>query len=278
MLWLAAGLYRERTVDIPKVMGCDKAHVKDWWNADPVGKDASRILMEWWNTKKEHFEYSDVESAGHRVFSSDLFSEITSIALAPEIDGVFFFLEGGFLDYSGSVYFFNFRTGECRSLISKGRDGAQGIYASANSKWKEGGYRIGSLSDLYWNQQTMGCEFNISGDKRISFIFNKDGSTVEAVHEIPTASKPHTIVQSLGAGLQRYGDLTFEIRCGDLFLVNEATGREVCIESFGYILSFTLDQTKTKVLTVDREILGLSLNLYSIESKLALVQKQGISK
>jgi tetratricopeptide (TPR) repeat protein len=225
MLWLAAGLYRERTVDIPKVMGCDKAHVRDWWNVDTAGKNVPQAFRDWWSTKKERFEYSAVEAAGYRVFGTDFTSRMTAIAPAPEIDGVFFFVEGGFLDYSGSVYFFSFLTGECRPIIDEGRDVGQGVYASATAKWRQSGNRIGSLSAL-----------------------------------------------SLGPGVQRHGDLTVEIRRGDLFLVNETSGRETCIESFGYILSFTLNRQGTKLLTVDREILGQSLNLYDIEEKVALLQ------
>lgn len=272
MLWLAAGLYRERTVDIPKVMGCDKAHVRDWWNVDPAGKNVPQAFRDWWSTKKERFEYSTVEAAGHRVFGADFTSRMTSIALAPEIDGVFFFVEGGFLDYSGSVYFFSFRTGECRPIIDENRDGGQGVYASANAKWRQSGNRIDSLSDLCWNPQTMGCEFKIASDKRIGILFNKDGSLVEAIQDIPASVKPHPIVEILGPGIQRHGDLTVEIRRGDLFLVNETSGREACIESFGYVLSFTLNRQGTKLLTVDREILGQSLNLYDIEEKVALLQ------
>ncbi len=264
MFGLAAALYRERTVDIPKVMGCDKEHVRDWWNVEISGKTVQQAFRDWWGVRKNDFAYSGVESAGQRVFGVDFVRRMTAIAPAPELDGAFLFVEGGFLDYSGAVYFFSFRTQECRPLIGDDRAGSQGIYASANAKWKQSGNRLGQLSGLRWDPQTMCCEFNISGDRRIGIVFSKDGNTVEAIQEIPSVKIP-LIAPSLGLGIQRHGKFTYEIRRGDLFVVNEKTGGEACIESFGYILSFMLNQQGTKVLTIDREILGHSLNAYDIE-------------
>lgn len=268
MLHMAILLERERILDIPHILGLDKEHVRDWWNLGVPGASTQERFRQWWEKSRATFHYDSSDSPGKLIFAGNLLA-LTSFVSAPELDGAFFFVEGGFRGYFGDVYFFQFESGRFGSLTGKGRENWEGPYASAASKWRKRGSRIDRLHSLAWNSEKMRCEFSIAQDSRVGIRFSEDGNTVEDVEVIPDAEASHAKEEiRLGPGIQRVGDFTYELRLGDLFVVDERTGAEECIESFGYIQSFNLNQTGTKILALHRGILSPSLSLYDTEDSI----------
>jgi hypothetical protein len=256
LLWLAMALERERLVDTPRVLGIDHLHVRNWWDA--IGEDVPvrTIFQAWWAGQSNAFDFARSPARGQRVYGAGFASRITAIAHAPELDGAFFLEEGGFLDYSGSLGFFHFPSGACGTLTVRTRGETNGLLAQARERWTQSGFRIGSLANLSWNPDLLRCEFNISRDQRIGISFAAEPLAVASIEEIPPASADSPKDPSLGPGIQRRGDVTFEIRRGDLWAVHEPSCHEECLDDFGYYLSFALSRDGTRLLAAAREIAG----------------------
>lgn len=262
LLWLAMALEQERIVDVPRVLGIDRQHVRNWWEAIGENGSVHDAFQAWWNAESNAFDYARAPARGKRVFSPDFISRITVVAHAPELDGVFFLQEGGFLDYSGTVGFFHFPTGECGPLTARFRGETNGILAQARKHWSQSGFQVYSLSNLSWNPETLRCEVNVSGEKRIGISFELAPLAVAGIEEIPLSPIEHPKEPRLGPGIQQRGNLTFEIRRGDLFVVDEASGKEECLDDFGYYLSFALNRDGTQILAEAREIAGSAWILF----------------
>lgn len=254
--WLAMALERERLVDVPRVLGLDRQHVRNWW--ETIGEDipVQTIFQAWWNAESNAFDFARSPARSKRVFGAGLTSRITAVAHAPELEGIFFFEEGVFLGDSGNVGFFHFPSGECGLLTVRSRGETNGLLAQARERWTQSGFRIGSLSNLSWNPDLLRCEFTVSGEKRVGISFAADPFAVAAIEEIPAAAADIPKNPTLGPGIQRRGDVTFEIRRGDLWAVHEPSRREECLDDFGYYLSFALSRDGTKILAETREIAG----------------------
>lgn len=255
-LWLAMALEQERLVDIPRILGIDQQHIRNWWKAVGAGTAVQETFQTWWNAESNAFDFVRSPAPGRRVFGAGFTSRITAVAHAPELDGIIFMEEGGFLDYSGSVGFFHFPSGECGPLTGRSRGETNGLLAQARERWTQSGFHIGFLSNLSWNPDLLRCEFTVSGEKRIGISFAADPFAVAAIEEIPPAAADSPKNPTLGPGIQRRGDVTFEIRRGDLWAVHEPSGREECLDDFGYYLSFALSRDGTKILAEAREITG----------------------
>lgn len=253
---LAMALERERLVDIPRVLGLDRQHVRNWWESIGADVPVRTIFQTWWTGQSNTFDFARSPARGRRAYGAGFASRITAVAHAPELDGLFFLEEGGFLDYSGSVGFFHFPSGEAGPLTTRCRGETTGLLPQARARWTQSGFRIGSLSDLSWNPELLRCEFNSSGDKRIGISFAAEPLAVENIEEIPPAAADSPKDPCLGPGIQRRGDFTYEIRRGDLWTVHEPSGREECLDDFGYYLSFALSRDGTKILAAAREITG----------------------
>ena len=256
LLPLAMALERERLVDLPRVLGIDQRHVRNWWDVLDAGSAVRETIQSWWNAESNAFDYIRSPAQGRRVYGPGFTSRITAVAPAPELDGVFFLEEGGFLDYSGSVGFFHFPSGECGPLTRRMRGETNGIFAQAGEHWTQSGFQISILSHLAWNPNLLRCEFNVSGDKRVGISFATEPLALATIAEIPLSPIEFPKEPSLGPGIRRHGDFTFEIRRGDLFVVHEPTGKEECLDDFGYYLSFTLNRDATQILASAREIPG----------------------
>lgn len=255
-LSLAMALERERLVDVPRVLGIDQQHVRNWWEA--IGKDVPvrTIFQTWWRAESNAFDFARSPARGQRAYGAGFTSRITAVVHAPELDGLFFLEEGGFLDYSGSVGFFHFPSGEAGPLTARNRGETNGLLDHARARWTQSGFRIGTLSNLSWNPDRLRCEFTSSGEQRLGIAFANEPLAVESIGEIPPAAADSPKNPSLGPGLQRRGDFTFEIRRGDLWAVHEPSGREECLDDFGYYLSFALSRDGTQILAEAREIAG----------------------
>ncbi len=265
---LAMALERERLVDIPCVLGLDRQHVRNWWDA--IGEDVPvrTIFQTWWAGQSNAFDFARSHAPGRRAYGAGFASRLTAVAHAPELDGLFFLEEGGFLDYSGSVGFFHFPSGEAGPLTARSRSETNGLLAQARQRWTQSGFQIGLLSNLSWNPDLLRCEFNGSGEKRIGISFAAEPLAVTAIEEIPPAAADAPKNPALGPGLQRRGDFTYEIRRGDLWAVHEPSGREECLDDFGYYLSFALSRDGSQILAEAREIAGPAWILLDVPAAL----------
>jgi hypothetical protein len=184
-------------------------------------------------------------------------SGVSQIVLAPEIDGLFWLEEGG-RDYSATVYYFNFFDEQTTEILSGGFDGI-GSYSSSIG-WEYGG-SVGPIGGMNWNAAARTLEFTIENVGTFGAVF--DGTKLSKI--IPADRKPVVDKTVFNETIQNYGDQTFEIREGDLFLVDEKSGAEEVLLDYGYVLSFFPDSRLQKAVIVDRDILGQSLWLVNLD-------------
>ena len=266
--WLAMALERERLVDVPRVLGIDQLHVRNWWEA--IGKDVPvrTIFRTWWAGQSNSFDFAHSPARGKRAYGAGFTSRITAVVHAPELEGIFYFEEGPFLGDSGNVGFFHFPSGEAGPLTARNHGETNSLLAQARARWTQSGFRIGSLSNLSWNPDLLRCEFTVSKEKRLGISFATEPLAVETIEEIPPAAADSPQTPSLGPGIQRRGDFTYEIRRGDLWAVHEPSGREECLDDFGYYLSFALSRDGTQILAEAREIAGPAWILLDVPAAL----------
>jgi len=263
MFWsLASSLYRYGTVDIPEILGVDEEPYLDWWNVKIPEGTVKEKLQAWWQQKKDHFSYTQVNRPGKLLRPVAIMMGISQIIPAPELNGLFWLEEGG-RDYSANIYYFDFSTEQFTEILHGGYDGGGSYNSSIGWRYSTDAehHNIGSIGGMIWNAAEHTLEFTIENVGTYGAVF-KEGklSKILPLDKRLTADK--TIFQET---IENYGDKTFEIRNGDLFLVDEKLGTEKRILDYGYVLSFFLDNSQQKAVIVDRDILGQSLWLVKID-------------
>jgi tetratricopeptide (TPR) repeat protein len=258
MLWsLASSLYRYGVVDVPRILGVDKEPYLDWWNVKIPGTVIREKLLAWWQKEKGNFSYTRVQRPGTLLRGVQVLSGVTQIILAPEINGIFWLEEGG-RDYAAAVYYFNFSDEQTTKILDGGFDGI-GSYSSPVGWQYEGS--VGPISGMDWNAAARTLEFTIGQVGTFGAVF--EGTKLSKI--IPVERKPIVEKTIFNETIQNYGAQTFEIREGDLFLVDEKSGDQRVLLDYGYVLSFFLDTRLQKAVIVDRDILGQSLWLVDLD-------------
>ncbi len=262
MFWsLVSNLYRYGTMDIPHILEVDKEPYLDWWNVKTSGTSPKEKFQAWWKKEKDHFSYTQVNRPGKLLRTATVLMGITRAVSAPEINGIFWLEEGG-RDYSAMIYYFNFATEQTTEILSGGYDGGGSYQSTVGWNYSTGKNQrnIGPIGGMHWNALDYTLEFTIESVGTFGAVF--EGTKLS---KIVPLNKSLTVDKTVfKETIQSFAEKTFEVRGGDLYLVNEKTGTEKMLLEYGYVLSFLLSPTLEKVVIIDRDILGQSLWLIDL--------------